>query len=251
MSLAASAREFARPLWRGLFAAAGAGLLGIALMGTGSADLPSLCGGSWLPLVAAVGPVEALWYIFATASLPGQEAEWAVMLVAMMPPLLAQPIDHVLRSSRPSGRARAVAGFTLGYGAIWMLAGVPLVLLALLLVAALGDVAPVAALVLALTWSASPWQRRAQNRGHRVRRLSVLGWRADRDAIAYGVVHGGWCVSTCWAWMLVPLTLANHHLPAMMAVGLVLFIERLAPAAAPRWRWPVPVMVAIRAVSHA
>jgi hypothetical protein len=113
----------------------------------------------------------------------------------------------------------------------------------MLLALVAGDLAATAAAALALAWNASPWHRQVLNRGHRLRRLSVFGWRGDRDAIVYGLVHGGWCIAACWAWMLVPLVLSHHHLAVMLAVGVTSLADRITPPAPPRWHWPAGLLL--------
>ena len=49
---------------------------------------------------------------------------WALMLAAMMGPLVAAPLRHVCARSFARRRARAVALFGCGYVAIWMAAGI-------------------------------------------------------------------------------------------------------------------------------
>jgi predicted metal-binding membrane protein len=165
-------------------------------------------------------------------------ADWALMLLAMMPPLLAMPLVHVLRSSLPRRRVRALAHFALGYGLVWMTAGPILIGLALLLQFAAGESALAAALLLATVWGASPWQRAALNRSHRLRRIGLFGWAADRDCLMFGVIHAVWCIASCWAWMLAPLVAGRWHIPAMMFAGAVMLGERLAASDRPRWRLP-------------
>jgi predicted metal-binding membrane protein len=91
----------------------------------------------------------------------------------------------------------------------------------------------------ALLWSASPWQRAALNRGHRLARISLFGWAAARDCVRFGVVHGGWCVASCWPWMLAAMVAKDWHLPFMVAAGAIMLGERLAQPNRPRWHWPV------------
>jgi predicted metal-binding membrane protein len=173
---------------------------------------------------------------------------WAIMLLAMMPPLLAQPITHIVRSSRTRRRVRALFAFGVGYTFVWMLAGPLLMAMSRLLSMATDDDgagALVAATLLALVWTATPWHQVALNRGHRIKNLAVFGWRADLDAITYGIVHGAWCVASCWAWMLVPLGAGLHHSAAMIVVTLVMLIERLAAPARPKWRLPRPVRLLV------
>src|ERR1700733_2834304 len=63
---------------------------------------------------------------------------WALMLVAMMSPALIAPFRHVLDRSFKRRRARSIALFAAGYAAIWMVAGVGLIVVIL----ALGLLAP-------------------------------------------------------------------------------------------------------------
>lgn len=169
--------------------------------------------------------------LFATAGL-------GLALSAMMPPLLAMPLMHVWRSSLPRRRLRASVGFLLGYGALWMAAGPILTVLALLLQLTVAEAALAGALLIASLWSASPWHRVALNRGHRMRRIGLFGWAADRDCLIFGMTHGLWCIASCWAWMLVPLLGGAWHIPIMLFAGAMMLAERLTPADRPRWRWP-------------
>jgi predicted metal-binding membrane protein len=160
------------------------------------------------------------------------------MLLAMMPPLLVAPLLHVWRSSLPRRRVRALAHFISAYGAVWMAAGPILIGLALLLQLIAGDAAFAAALLLATVWSASPWQRAALNRGHRLRRIGLFGWAADCECLSFGATHAAWCVASCWPFMLVPLVAGRWHVAAMMCAGAVMLAERLAAPDRPRWRLP-------------
>lgn len=228
---------FARPPWPWLFAAAGCGLL-LSAGHSGHAQPPVFCGSGPAQLIFAAGWTEGL-RIALEFNPPGRlMMDWAIMLLAMMPPLLAVPIMHVWRSSLPRRRGRAIGHFVLGYGAVWMAAGLPLTILALLLQLIAGPAAFAVLLALAVIWSASPWQRIALNRGHRLRRIGLFGRAADRDCLAFGAVHGGWCIASCWLWMMVPLAAGPWHLAAMVAAGAAMLGERLAPPGAPRWRLP-------------
>ncbi|MCP1446021.1 putative metal-binding membrane protein [Pseudomonas sp. GGS8] len=164
-------------------------------------------------------------------------AGWALMLLAMMPPLLAMPLMHVWRSSLPSRRIRASVGFLLGYCALWMAVGPILTALALLLQIAVIKNALAVALLIAMLWSASPWHRAALNRGHLLRRIGMFGWAADRDCLIFGMTHGVFCIVSCWAWMLVPLVSGAWHIPMMLLAGIIMLVERLTPPGPPRWCW--------------
>jgi predicted metal-binding membrane protein len=227
--------SFTRAPWPLLFATAGLGLA-LCLYSAGHSTLPAFCG-SVLSIVAS-------WPTVLEAELalnPAQRmlADWALMLLAMMPPLLAMPLMHVWRSSLPRRRIRAALGFLLGYSALWLAAGPLLMVLALLLQLSVADAALATALLVALLWSASPWQRAALNRGHRTRRIGLFGWAADRDCLVFGASHGAWCIASCWAWMLMPLLGGAWHIPLMLVAGAIMLVERLAPGDRPHWHWPV------------
>ncbi|WP_199084602.1 DUF2182 domain-containing protein [Bosea sp. ASV33] len=214
----------------------------MAAVRANDAALAGFCGSEVASALAA-SPIEALGYAFAAYSPSALLLDWLVMLAAMMPVLLAHPILHVWRSVVPRRRPGAVTLFALGYLWIWSLAAIPLATAALWLqLATGGGVAVVAAAVtVALVWSASPWQARAIDRGHRLGRITSLGWRADRDAAVFGVEHGAWCVCACWPWMLVPMTAGNWHVPAMAVAASAILTKRLTRRGSPRWRLPAPL----------
>lgn len=243
-------RSFTRPPWPWLFGLAAIGLL-LSAVRSSHAALPGLCGGDTARLLLAMGPGEVFRLVF-DFNLPGDLAlDWMLMFVAMMPPLLAVAVMHVRRSVFPRDRVVALASFALAYTAMWMAAGPLLVGAALLLRLLAGANAPLIALVLALIWSASPWQRRALNRSHRLRRIGMFGLAPARDSLVYGIVHGGWCVMSCWAWMLASLVAGTWHVAAMAVVGAMMLLERLRPPSVPRWRWPLLFRTAARALHRA
>lgn len=241
MLLSACIEELSRQPWRGLLIVSAFGFANVTLLGSNSLLLP-LCGGSWGRVIASVGPIDTLELAFNTYPLSATAIEWATMLVAMMPLVLAQPIIHVRRSVRRARRARSVGGFVLGYGSVWMLAGPLVVSLSVLAGGLLGEaVAPLTLFALALIWSASPWHHAMLNRAHQVPRLATFGLRADVDAMHYGLLHGGWCIGTCWVWMLVPMVAGSYHAIVMVLVAVVMVAERADPRTQLRWRVPIAV----------
>src|SRR5262249_28631365 len=131
------------------------------------------------------------------------------MLLAMMPPLLMQPIAHVRSRSLKERAAWAVFVFVTAYSLVWFAAMVIVAATALLLGAAaieLGVSAFLLAIAIAATWQAAPLRQRALNRCHRLPRLSAFGVSADRDCFRFGLTHGLWCAATCAPAMLLPLT---------------------------------------------
>jgi predicted metal-binding membrane protein len=166
---------------------------------------------------------------------------WLTMLAAMMPPLLARPTAHLWYRTLARRRLRGMTLLVSGYTAVWLAAGVILISIAVLLKTFLGS-APLgalpAAVAIALLWQATPVKQMSLNRCHYLPPLSAFGRAADRDALAYGLISGGWCVGACWAVMLVPLVADEGHF-VLMAVSAALIIgERQLPPRAVRWRFP-------------
>jgi len=246
-TMAAASRlcaEFAAPPFRGPFVAAGlAFAAAIAL--DGHLDLPLLCGG--VGSIALRDP-QAIARLIFTVNAPDRIAlAWLVMLIAMMTPLIAGPLAHVRAASLKPRRARAAAMFLLGYFGCWFALGLPLIAAAIALRVLAGNGAFAAAILLALLWSASPLNLAAQNRAHRARRIGLFGWRADRDCLRFGAIHGGWCFASCWAWMLVSLAAAHAHVAVMLAVTAITLGERLRRPGPAIWHWP-PLLAMIPAL---
>lgn len=192
----------------------------VVLLGQSCTALSVLCsaGMSWSPASLALG--------------------WAVMLLAMMTPLLTGPVRYLWDRSFAERRARAILLFLLGYGFLWMVAGSLLAVAALARRSASGSSLPlVAAALVALVWQISPAKQFSLNRCHRQGELAAFGWAADRDALSFGLTHGFWCVGSCWALMLLPLLVPRGHVAAMAAVTVWVFAERLDRVMPPAWRW--------------
>lgn len=169
---------------------------------------------------------------------------WLLMLAVMTPPLIAAPLRHVRERSFAHRRARAMFLFVIGYGAVWMIAGMGLQVLALQ-VMALATQATVSdplmclafSAAVAMLWQVSPAKQWCLNRCHGRPPLAASGAPADRAAFDFGLSHGAACVGACWALMLMPLFVGRGHVLAMLAVMLFAFAERLERAAPLAWRW--------------
>lgn len=179
-----------------------------------------------LPLLLALNPPSAL------------AAGWALMLVAMMSPLVISEIHHIRFTSLARRRARSIALFVAGYGGIWMLCGASLT--------GAGIVARVwapvsygpalAAGVIAGVWQASPLKQHCLNKCHANRPLRAFGLEADLDAVRFGWTRGVWCAGSCGWLMLIPVLLPRDHLVAMAAVAMLIFCERLEDPEPPTWK---------------
>lgn len=160
-----------------------------------------------------------------------------VMLAAMMSPMLIAPLCHIRLRSLRRRRARATILFVAAYVGVWLLIGY--LLLAITAAATVfsgGSYLP-ATIVLfaALAWQFSPAKQRCLNGCHGYSRLAAFGTAADVDALRYGVNHAGWCIGSCWAWMLLPMLCLRGHLLVMAVITILLFCERLEEARSPSW----------------
>lgn len=166
-------------------------------------------------------------------------AGWALMLLAMMSPIVIPPLYYIRLRSFTNRRARSTALFLAGYIAIWMLAGSVLLAieLAVNLLAPQSYLTAAAVVLIALVWQFSPIKQRCLNRCCAYPVLSAFGVAADFDALRFGLTHGVWCAISCWALMLGPMLLQRGHVMAMALVTLLIFSERLEGPAPLCWRW--------------
>jgi len=219
--------------------------LGFSLMLSGptSGAIAAICGTVSLGVLFDPSARQALLWILSPSALL---LDWLLMILAMTPVLLAQPVSYVRRSSVPTRRWRGLLMFALGYGGVWVAVGGLIGLISAAFVGLFGSGATASAILLALLWSSTPQAQMARNACHRMRRLRVQGWLAAYDCWRQGLQSGAACVGTCWLWMVVPLTTATLHEAAMLVVVVATFLERLLPAAPAMWRRP-PVLEVILA----
>jgi predicted metal-binding membrane protein len=189
---------------------------------TGAGPMPSS-----LPMLLSMNPPGLL------------AAGWALMLIAMMTPVLIEPVRYIRMRSFTHRRARAVLLFLGGYAAVWMATGVVLLGSAFAVEAfAPQSYLPAAGIVLvALVWQFTPIKQRCLNRCHALSGLAAFGTAADLSALRFGAIHGLWCAVSCSAMMLAPMLLPGGQLVAMATVSILIFSERLEQPAVPRWRW--------------
>jgi predicted metal-binding membrane protein len=166
----------------------------------------------------------------------------ALMIAAMMLPLIIAPLRHVRDRSFARQRARATILFAAGYGVVWMIAAVVLQLIAV--AARWAAPAPLLcfglAVATAMLWQVSPTKQWCLNRCHRRPHLAAFGAAADRDAFDFGLTNGASCAGSCWALMLLTLLIGQGQIWGMIAVTLFVFAERLEGPARPKWRWRGP-----------
>jgi predicted metal-binding membrane protein len=167
---------------------------------------------------------------------------WALMVVAMMVPLLGAPVGHVRARSFAARRPRAIGLFLAAYIAVWVAAGLSLTALTLG-VLRLGVARPhlVAGVVLlAAVWQCAPPKQRCLNRLRAHPELAAFGSAADASALRFGATHALWCVGSCWALMLVALVVPGS-LIVMLAVTAWFAAERIGRPRRPVWQVRVPV----------
>jgi predicted metal-binding membrane protein len=237
-SLPRSEPVFTAQAWRGLHSpisrwsiapALAAWLLLLALAGRDGALTICLSPRATL-LDSALADLEARLAAVDPARWAG---EWTLMIVAMMFPLLVPMIGHVAARSYATRRERSVALFVVGYALTWAFAGAvaSIVLIAARSGLVVLNAAPLAGLIgctLAAIWQISAAKARAVNRCHGTVPLRPAGLAADRDAIRFGLLHGGRCVRACFPTMVLPL-LGSHGLAAMAVIFTILLAERARP----------------------
>ena len=186
--------------------------------------VPSLClSGENLALIARGFDAS-----LATGRLLDEALLWAAMVTAMMLPLQVPPLRHVLLRSFRRRRARAVAAFLIGYGAVWGAAGLVMIpLLAALSTSGLRAMPLVgaSALLAAATWQVLPVRAWAMRRCHRTATVRAYGWSADRDCMAYGCEQGLVCLASCLPLMLAAM-IAFPGVLSSLAVAAWLYLER-------------------------
>jgi predicted metal-binding membrane protein len=193
------------------------------------------------PAMSSVGrPLPASFAMLLAMNPPAAlAAGWALMLAAMMSPVLIPPLCHIRLRSFTHRRTRSSVLFVAGYAAIWMaLGGVLLVVgLVVKLFAPQSYLPAVGMLLTALIWQSSPIKQCCLNRCHAHTELAAFGAAADFDALRFGITHGIWCAGSCWALMLFPMLLPRCHVAAMAIVTVLIFSERLEQPMPPCWRW--------------
>jgi predicted metal-binding membrane protein len=157
-----------------------------------------------------------------------QALSWFAMLLAMMTPVIWQPLSHLWSRSLAQRRWRAATLFCCGYFTVWMAAVAILTLGAVgLRVLSGGPLQSFAiAGIIALLWQATALKLKFRRRCHVLPPLPAFGWGAEAASLRFGAQIGGACVGTCWAIMLVPLTAEAAHTPLMLVAAVLMLAER-------------------------
>lgn len=157
---------------------------------------------------------------------------WVFMVIAMMFPLLNEPIRHVAFSVRRKDRKFGILWFLVGYTIMWTAIGLLFLLLPLFLNMFGSERMPlVMGLVTASFFAlaaASVW---FPNRPIRMTKcgqtmpIRIRGRQLHSDSLVYGLKIGFTCLKLCWAPMAA-LMLAHHNVLVMYLVTSVLIFER-------------------------
>jgi predicted metal-binding membrane protein len=163
---------------------------------------------------------------------------WTLMVIAMMFPKLILPIQYIYGRSLKRRRFWSASLFVLAYVGVWVTVGFFMIaaILGLNLLMPKSFIPAIAVGIIAIVWQCSPVKQRCLNRGRDHMTLSAFGWAANRDATAFGLKHGLWCVASGWALMLFPMLLPHGHNLAMVCVTFVMISEHLDHPQTPRWR---------------
>ncbi len=197
----------------------GVGWLGLAGLSYSSALTGPICG-------AGVGSFGKL--------LPDLLLAWGLMVLAMMGPLLAGPLHHLWHRSLARHRVQAIGLFLLTYVSAWC---VVCLIFAMVLDAAsanrISDAATLPVTILAAAiWQLLPEKRNALLRCHLRPPLAVFGARAWLDPITFGLRFVFWCVTSCWALMLVCVAAQAGGIWLMPVASAIIGYERLFSARA-------------------
>lgn len=166
------------------------------------------------------------------STIPESMPAWLLMVVAMMFPLLSEPVKHVAFSVRQKDKNPGMLTFLAGYTIAWATAGIfimaiqfyinrlmtgqsylirSLVLPSGFMLAALYCWLPVRPVLMARCKLTMP--------------ISIKGWQLYTGSLLYGIKMGLICFTICWAPMLA-LAMTHHSFILMYAVTIVLFYER-------------------------
>jgi len=199
------------------------------MLATGAEDLAlSVCGPGLDRLALAVlGVADARSQLV---------IHWFLMLATMTPLLLVTPVRHLWLRSLPHRRVLLLVFFVIGYFAVWMVAGLPMMFAAQTIKAASSN-ALAWTLALALLWQISPAKQACLNRCHRRPSLPAFGPAAACASLTYGAKQGFWCIGACWPLMLATLVLERGMIGAMVGCTIFLVAERLEPPAPLAWGW--------------
>ena len=173
------------------------------------------------------GTLPKIWATISTGMV-----SWMFMIVAMMFPLLNEPIKHIAFSLRRKDRVSGILSFLTGYILTWLLAGIFFLLMPLMLTALIGEqgnlvnnmVRP-SGFILAAIWIWYPARPLMMIKCGQTIPIRIENPHLVLDSLFYGLKMGKACLGNCWAPMIA-LVLAHHNILLMCVVTVVIVYER-------------------------
>ena len=163
---------------------------------------------------------------------------WLAMMAAMMLPAIA-PVVKLYGRAAAAGRVAPLPFFVAGYLAVWTSMALPAYFAWRALLDPIADARPWAGrlaglvLVAAAVWQLTPLKSMCLR--HCRSPISFFlrhGSKADRPsgALRMGLAHGLFCLGCCWALMAVLVALGTMNVSWMVALALLIVLEKNAPA---------------------
>lgn len=187
----------------------------------------------------SVPPSSSFQVFLALNPFSAQLMGWGLMVVAMMLPKLITPIQFIYVQSFKNYRFWYALLFVMGYLCTWMIAGVFMVtvIMGAHFLFPQSHIPAIVVICMAAIWEFSPMKQQFLNLGHNHRVLAAFGWKANWDALFFGITHGLWCIGSGWALMLFPMILLEGHNVAMLVVTLIMISEHMEHPRLPKWRF--------------
>lgn len=163
---------------------------------------------------------------------------WLAMMTAMMFPAII-PVVKLYGRAAAAGRVAPLPFFVAGYIAVWASMGLPAYVAWRALMDPIADARPWAGrlagvvLLAAAVWQLTPLKSVCLR--HCRSPISFFlrfGARVTRPlgALRVGATHGLFCLGCCWALMAVLVALGTMNLAWMVALALLILVEKNAPA---------------------
>jgi predicted metal-binding membrane protein len=169
--------------------------------------------------------------------------QWGVMMTAMMLPSAAPMILLYGAASRRQGESNQhvipAEIFALTYVVLWLLTGVP-VYIAWVWVGNLAErsttfasslpYAIAATLFAAGVYQLSPVKHACLRQCEAPVDFLMRGWRGGyTGSLRLAAVHAAYCIGCCWALMVLLVVAGGMSLPWVLAIALLVFMEKLLP----------------------
>ncbi len=190
--------------------------------------------------MAAENPAMAGMTMGQMLSFSGFVLAWLAMMAAMMLPAIT-PVLRLYALAAAHGRVAPLLFFVVAYLVVWTLPAIPAYSAWRWLETPLLQGAPWAArlaggvLVVAAVWQLTPLKAACLR--HCRSPLSFFmqygsGAARPLGAFRMGAAHGLFCLGCCWAMMAVLVALGTMNLAWMLALSVLIFLEKNAPGGA-------------------